>query len=147
MPIIKISNANINFLKDFIKNIGDSSKTFRYFNTRNVNVIQNHMATIILTDEEGKSLAYGHLEPFNGKIWLGICVKHDYIGMGFGKVILIELIKIAKENKLEFITLSVDKNNIKAINLYEKNNFIKTEEQNSKCYFYVLEISKYGFQK
>jgi GNAT superfamily N-acetyltransferase len=145
MRIIKINNNNINLLTDFISNLGESSKTFRYFNTRNVTVIENHLVTIMLTDEEGKPYSYGHLEPFDERIWLGICVTHQYIGKGFGKVILNELIKIAKEKKVEVISLSVDKDNISAINLYEKNNFIRTNEHNSNCFFYQLIISKHEF--
>jgi RimJ/RimL family protein N-acetyltransferase len=142
MRIIKIDKNSINLLNDFIANLGESSKTFRYFNTRKVSVIENHLVTIMLMDDEGKTYSYGHLEPFNNRIWLGICVIHEYIGKGFGKLILNELIKIAKEMEIEVISLSVDKDNVNAINLYEKNSFIRTNEQNSNCYFYELKISK-----
>lgn len=142
MRIVKIDDSNIGLLDGFIANLGESSKTFRYFNTRDVTVIKNHLATIMMTDDQGYiPYSYGHLEPFDNKIWLGICVSEDYVGKGFGKVMLNELIKIAKINKVEVISLSVDKDNISAIKLYEKNNFIRTTALNSHCFFYELKIN------
>lgn len=44
MNIILINDKNVNLLKKFIE-LNDS-KNFRYFNSRNVNVIKNHIVTL-----------------------------------------------------------------------------------------------------
>ena len=49
MNIILINDKNINLLKKFI-GLNDS-KNFRYFNSRNVNVIKNHIVTLLVIDD------------------------------------------------------------------------------------------------
>ncbi len=141
MKIVEIDSNNIKLIDDFIVNLGSSSETFRYFNTRTVSVLQNHLATIALIGSDSEvPLAYGHLEPFNDKVWLGICVREGYLGKGFGKIILNELIKIAKVNNLRIITLSVDRDNVSAINLYKKYNFINKNMNNKNYLIYELAL-------
>ena len=54
-------------------------------------------------------------------------VSDKYRGLGIGKKIMTDLLK----NYNGEITLSVDKKNISAINLYKSKNFIKIEENNN----------------
>lgn len=52
-----------------------------------------------------------------------IVVRKDFRKKGIGNELLTELIKLAKENDKEKITLEVNNTNLAAIKLYEKNGF------------------------
>lgn len=52
-----------------------------------------------------------------------IVVRKDFRKKGIGNELLTELIKLAKENGKEKITLEVNNTNLEAIKLYEKNGF------------------------
>lgn len=52
-----------------------------------------------------------------------IVVRKDFRKKGLGNELLTELIKLAKENGKEKITLEVNNTNLVAIKLYEKNGF------------------------
>lgn len=54
---------------------------------------------------------------------MNIVTKKTHRNMGFAKLILNELINIAKEEKLKSITLEVNENNKPAIHLYKTFNF------------------------
>ena len=138
MEIIPITPKNIYLLKDLINNLGNASKSFRYFNTRSTDVINNHLKTLVLV-EENKTVGYGHLDVEKEIVWLGVCVLPDFQGKGYGKLMMRELIDTAKGHKVSKINLAVDKVNKTAINLYEKFNF-KLENEFETFYKYCLEI-------
>jgi len=127
-------------LKNFINNAGNSLETFRYFNKRSVESIVNHAVTILGYFND-IPVAYGHLDKENEDIWLGICVSENYKNKGFGKLIMSELIKYGNDHKIKKIKLIVDKNNINAINLYEKFNFFIVD--NFKENVYLMELNLY----
>ena len=131
MKFIFINNSNVDLLKKFI-NLNNSN-FFRYYDSRNTNVIENHIATILLL-EENDIIGYGHLD-FENKIWLGICVLEKYTGKGYGKIIIKKLIEISTKNNIEIIYLTVDKTNKIALNFYEKYDFKICGEFN---YYYKM---------
>jgi len=90
------------------------SPTFRYFQKRNFDCIHNHVYTIILEDG-GEPFGYGHLDPENDTLWLGIYLHPNYRGLGYGKKIMDLLISKSKGTP---VRLTVDKNNYNAIALY-----------------------------
>ena len=130
-----INNNNIYLLKQFIK--FNNSKTFRYFNKRNIDVINNHLITIILTNDKD-IIGYGHLD-FENKVWLGICVNENFRGGGYGTKIIKYLIDYAEKNQIENIYLTVDKENIVAKKFYEKHNFF-IEKENDNIFFMYKKI-------
>ncbi len=138
MNIIHIDTQNIDVLKDFIRNIGVTSSSFRYYNSREVEVIKNHLITILLLDNL-KPVAYGHLDVEDGITWLGICVLTNFQGRGYSKIIMEELILWGIKLNLQTIFLTVDKDNLKAINLYERYNFSQ-EFENEHLKRFVLNL-------
>lgn len=137
MEIIKItSNKNIDILQEFLKN--KLSDNFRYFNKRDISVIDNHLITLIGT-VNNKPIAYGHIDysKEDNMYWLGICILDDYHGKGYGKQIMNELINKFKESIfISKLYLTVDKNNTVAIKLYEKylfNIYDETETYYKMC--------------
>jgi GNAT superfamily N-acetyltransferase len=141
MKIIKITQGNnTELLERFISTIGTASNTFRYFNSRPVSIIQNHLATLILLNEEGTPIAYGHLDKDGDDVWLGICVLPEYAGKGNGKKMMAELFNEARKLNLSQIVLTVDKDNSEAIGLYEKLGFYRVEER-ATHYKYQYNIS------
>ena len=121
--IIPINSENYNLVVDFIKNMGESKKTFRYFDNREISVLKNHVLTCVL-NYKNRIIGYGHLDTENNKTWLGISIIDNFKGMGFGKILMNYLVINAKEKNLKQIYLTVDINNISAISLYKKFNFI-----------------------
>lgn len=126
MRFVLINHGNIEYLNHFIDNMGSSSKYFRYYDTRDpYKVISDHVVTLLLFD--GGYIGYGHLDREQDIVWLGICVKEGFQGRGYGKEIMKEL----TESYDDDISLTVDKDNIGAIKLYEKFCFEQVEDKGS----------------
>jgi RimJ/RimL family protein N-acetyltransferase len=107
------------------------SKTFRYYCTRAPLNFQNHIYHF-LAQKENDIIGYGHLD-YEDKIWLGMFVTDKYVGKGYGKRILSKLINFSDQD----IHLSVDKENISAINLYLRSGF-KIYQQTDKIFYCIL---------
>jgi GNAT superfamily N-acetyltransferase len=122
LVIKKITIPDLEILTNFIQSSGDSLKTFRYYEKRDFKIISNHILTALLFFNN-KPIAYGHLEKEDDKIWLGIMVSESEKGKGYGKVIMSYLISFCVDNKFSNIFLTVDKDNLNAIYLYQKFDF------------------------
>ena len=118
-------------LQQFLAGAGGSLQSFRYFNSRPLSVIGNHVVTAILL-HNNSAVGYGHLDKDGDKVWLGIAVAEDFKGQGLGNKIMAFLIAQAKKNKLPRIYLTVDAANINAIKLYEKFGFVFVKDINEK---------------
>ena len=129
--IIEINKNNINYLENFIQN--ELPSTFRYFKSRNIDIINNHIITIIFVDD-GLSIGYAHID-YENKYWFGICILDEYQGKGLGKKIMEYIFNNKKIMNLEEVFLSVDKINEKAIKLYKNFNFNIIEENDN---FYIM---------
>lgn len=124
--IIEITEQNKILLSNFILN-NKLPDTFRYFNKRNIDVINNHLITIILLDKE-LPVGYAHIDFEDNKYWFGICILEKYQGKGYGKKIMEYIFNSKKIKNINKIYLTVDKINIVAINLYTKFNFTINED-------------------
>ena len=124
-------NTRITFsdIKNLIEKNPKVKQHFRYFEHRNHDCFKNHLYHFILNDSE--PIGYGHLDHENGKTWLGMCVFDSFVNLGYGKILLQNLINNRKNHILH---LTVDKDNYKAINLYLNNKF-KIYDQTSKIFY------------
>jgi ribosomal protein S18 acetylase RimI-like enzyme len=113
-----ITESNIELLETFISN--KMPNTFRYFNKRNIKVINHHIITLVLTINNNVA-GYAHLDKEDDKIWFGICILEEYQGKGYGKILMNYIMDNCKYPE---IFLSVDKNNDLAFNLYIKYGFM-----------------------
>jgi GNAT superfamily N-acetyltransferase len=138
MEFVSVQRDNLELLNYFIRNIGEASLTFRYFNTRNVDIVYQHITTLLLIEDD-IPVAYGHIEKEGEDVWLGICVTPSFAGKGYGKMMMDELITSAREKHISNISLTVDKINLPAISLYEKLGFVKVTEKDS-FFKYKLEL-------
>lgn len=118
---LKNSLESRDLILNFLNTAGASLKSFRYFSTRPIDYINNHLITILLFDD-GVPIGYGHLDRDGNDIWLGICVSDKYTGKSKGKLIMEYLLNYADNNCLVVI-LKVDFENIAAISLYGKYSF------------------------
>ena len=132
--IIEITEKNKVLLNNFILN-NKLPDTFRYFNKRNIDVIQNHLITIILVDKE-LPIGYAHIDFDDNKYWFGICILEKYQGNGYGKKIMDYIFNNEKIKYIDKIYLTVDKINDVAINLYIKFNFYIIDEKD--LYFTMI---------
>lgn len=117
-----ISSLNIDLLHLFLKSDFQGCDHFNYFKSRPLSVIDNHIITIIGTINN-VPVSYSHIDFENNIFWIGICILKNYQSKGYGSIILNKLITIAKEKKINILSLTVDKNNHNAIKLYEKHGF------------------------
>lgn len=131
---VEITRKNSELLQRFISTIGKSGDSFRYFKSRPISIINNHLCTVILMSNN-EPIGYGHLDQDNGNIWLGIAIAEPYIGQGHGNSIMEYLISKADELRLEKIQLSVDIYNLQAIKLYNKFGFVEKNKTNDILFF------------
>jgi len=127
--IEKLLNTNKSFFDDFT-----------YFQTRNKEVINDHIVTLLGFINE-VPVAYGHLDYDKDLIWLGIAISKDYRKLGLGKKMMQELINESHVNNLNRIFLSVKNDNFIAKKLYKSFNF-KLYKESSDSEYYYLDINK-----
>ena len=147
MRFVKLGfeGCDLELLKLFVENAGSSLRTFRYFRTRPLEVIKNHLCTFLLLDGDIPT-AYGHLDIDDLNVWLGIAVSEKYTGKGLGKLMLAHLIDFAKQNKVKKIRLSVDNYNEIAKKLYTNHGFVKEDCDPSKAvWFYSKGLESEDF--
>jgi len=120
-------------IREFVSSSGDSLKHFRYFDSRPVEKIGEHLVTLVGTDGN-KVVAYGHLDPEGGKTWLGVCIIEGWRGKGLGRQIVSALLKVADEGGIT-ITLTVDEDNQAGKHLYESFGF-RLACQSGRTLFY-----------
>ncbi|MEZ5010009.1 MAG: GNAT family N-acetyltransferase [Chitinophagales bacterium] len=122
--LISVDSGNIYLLEYFLENLEEAKESFRYFNKRPLSIINSHLCTFLLIAENCQPIAYGHLDKEDDIVWLGIAVNSKSQGKGIGKLMMSHLIRFAQNNNINNIQLSVDIDNVKARNLYEKMGFI-----------------------
>ena len=125
-----LAKTDTELVKAFVENAGNSTETFRYFNKRPFEVIQQHVVTILAMHAE-QPIAYGHLDKDGDTIWLGIAIAEAFRGKGLGNIVMQELVKQADVQQIEEVALSVDKANVNAIHLYQKFQFEHQGELNA----------------
>ncbi len=87
---------------------------------------ENELTTCIIAKNEEDIVGFASLWEPPYEIHINnIFVKKDLRKNNIGSILLEKLIEIAKEKNKEELTLEVNINNIPAIKLYEKYNFIK----------------------
>jgi ribosomal protein S18 acetylase RimI-like enzyme len=118
MNIVRIDRENMGLLEEFLRN--DIPSTFRYFSTRTLDCIENHVITL-LGVLDSTPVAYCHIDKdVHGTNWLGVCVLDKFQGKGCAT----QLINHAVQNTdIDIIHLSVDRGNINAMSLYRKLGF------------------------
>jgi len=121
-------------VNNFIQSAGDSLSSFRYFEKRDISIINEHHHTVLLYSGQ-EIIGYGHLDPCDlGKVWLGICLKSGHTGKGLGKMIMKNLTEYADASGHNQINLSVDISNVGGKKLYEQFGF-KVYNKTESMYF------------
>jgi GNAT superfamily N-acetyltransferase len=128
ISIVEITENNNYLLKEFLNNT--LPNTFRYFNKRSIDVIKNHLITLILADKE-LPFGYAHIDFDDNKYWFGICILEHYQGNGYGKNMMEYILNHEKIRNIDKIYLTVDKINVNAIKLYKKFDFDIIDEKDS----------------
>lgn len=123
---VSIRGIGINetqLIKSFLIESPETIKSFRYFENRPLAVVSNHLITVVALFDS-RAVGYGHLDKESDTIWFGIAVADSFKSKGIGKKIMKYLIDYADKTKVSELKLSVDSNNIVAIKMYQKFNFI-----------------------
>lgn len=123
MEILRITSKNRSLVSAFLEIAGGSTlEKFRYYQSRPLEIIDNHVATFVVYHEK-QSIAYGHLDQEDDTIWLGIAIAETFHGQGIGKLMMSHLLTFARLEKILNIKLAVDRDNDAAIPLYERFGF------------------------
>lgn len=121
VKIEKMTESHLDKIKDNLQ------EDFDEFWNENVikSELENPASTyIVALDEQNNVVAYaGIWQPIDEAHITNIVTKKDKRKNKIATKMLEELIKIAKQRKLNNITLEVNVNNVPAINLYKKYNF------------------------
>ncbi|MEQ9287545.1 MAG: GNAT family N-acetyltransferase [Cyclobacteriaceae bacterium] len=135
MKLVPISRINQHLVEMFLSKAGNSLVSFRYFSTRPISVIDKHLVTYMILDDNGMPVCYGHLDEEDGVVWLGVAVISSKTGEGLGKKMIECLVEYGRLNKIKEIGLSVDANNVNAIRLYEHFGFEKVKKTGTISFF------------
>ena len=119
LHIVEIDETNHHYITTFLSN--NIPSTFRYFKSRSIDIIKNHILTIMFLDDE-IPIGYAHID-YENKYWLGICILDAYQGKGLGNKMMEYILNHEKITVLNDIYLTVDSTNENAIKLYKKFNF------------------------
>jgi len=144
MQVARIGTADLDQWAAFLASCGSSLEHFRYFSKRPLAVIQTHLTTLLGFDANQVPVAYGHLDPEGGVVWLGICVSDRHRGRGYGRLMMRALLEAARMHQVPAIALTVDADNLSAIRLYEEFGFA-LESQTGTTRRYRLVVSP-GFR-
>lgn len=146
MEILRITAENRQLVTAFLELAGEGTlRKFRYYHSRPIEVIDNHVATFIIR-HESQSVAYGHLDKEEDIIWLGIAIADPFHGQGLGTLMMSQLLTYARLHKISNIKLAVDKDNEAAIPLYQKFGFKKIH-RTKKVLFMEWNLSKKDLKK
>ncbi len=135
MNLVVVGNDNLHLLKEFIASLGEAGKTFRYFDTRDLTVLKNHLATLLFVGEDGKALAYGHLDKAGEKVWLGIAVLPFAQGKSLGIRMMDVLLQEAERRNITIVYASADEKNEPIKNVLRKFGFTLEEIKLGICYY------------
>ncbi|MBD3636688.1 MAG: GNAT family N-acetyltransferase [Crocinitomicaceae bacterium] len=134
MEIKTVTAENLGQLELFLRDLGASKESFRYFESRPLAIIRNHLVTFLGWVND-KPVAYGHLDPEDGIVWLGIAVAQSHKGHGYGNLMMQALVEAARTSNIAEIYLTVDHENETAQYLYEKFGFkVEEDRENHKKY-------------
>ena len=134
MEIRAINYTNIDLLDLFLEKAGSSLNTFNYFKSRPFSVLNDHLLTCLMMDNN-LPVGYGHLDKDGETIWLGIAIIEGYTGKGIGHEIMNYLIKFAVAKNLSEVKLSVGSDNASAISLYLNSGFKFIETKNEVSFY------------
>ena len=71
--IMELREQRVDALQRFVDALGSSSRTFRYFESRPLEVVDDHLVTLLGTVDR-EPVVYGHLDLDGDRVWLGIAV-------------------------------------------------------------------------
>lgn len=137
---VEVSDSNISLLKVFVQKLGVARDSFRYFNKRDFDVINNHIVTLLCYCQN-EPVAYGHLDKDGDDVWLGVAVLPSFHGKGLGSNMVKKLVQIGIENDVKRIKLAADTQNHSAVRIYIKNGFT-LEREDGLISFYELNLEK-----
>jgi GNAT superfamily N-acetyltransferase len=134
LEIDRDNNAHLDLLYNFINSLGSSEQSFRYFSSRPITAINNHLCTVLLL-ENNQAIGYAHLDKEEENIWFGIAIAEGHTGKGLGDKLIHYVLEKSEQLKVYELKLSVDETNQHAINLYKKHGFDLFKKSNSTLFF------------
>lgn len=102
-----------------------------------------HLAIVDEKDEYLGTVSLKHIR--NNKAEFGITIRTCAMGQGISRLAMEKIIQIAfKEYNINEVYWCVNKNNMRAINFYDKNKYMRRDIYNSEFYYLVTQYSSYS---
>lgn len=121
--------------------------------TKRCNDILKRYPFIVLENDEGKIIGYAYLDTFNSRSAyrktadLSIYVSKDHLHEHAGKILLNEILKLAKENDIANIISIITSENENSVNFHLKNGFVLEGTIHDVAIKFNKVISVYYFRK
>lgn len=142
LEIDKHNAEHLDLISIFINSLGSSKQSFRYFCSRSINVINNHVFTILLL-EDNKPIGYAHLDKEEEDVWFGIALAEGHTGKKLGDKLMRYVLEKSIELNINELKLTVDIKNQNAIFLYKKYGFELYKISSNTLFF----IKKFKFNE
>lgn len=117
-----------------------------------VNTIKSKYPYLVL-EEDSRVIGYVYLDKFSNRsayrctVDLSIYLDKDYTNKGYGKLLLSEIEKKARELNIKNIISIITKENTASIKFHEENGFIKVGELKDVGYKFNRFLSNTYYQK
>lgn len=92
-------------------------------------LIKNGLVLVLYEDDKiiGVSEFIRNFDNYSNIYLYGFFILPTYQGKGYGSMLMERSIEYLKRNAIDYISLTVNPNNFKAIKFYLKNKFVKTK--------------------
>lgn len=122
IEIMKMSISDLEEIKNSLFSEFDDFWNYEIFKEE----LANNNSSYLILRYKNEIVCFGGFKKIIDEAdIMNIVTKKNKRNLGFAKLILNELIRIAKDENLNSITLEVNENNLPAIHLYEAFNFKK----------------------
>ena len=143
--ILNMNNLGIKIWNEYYPNecfLGDIENNNLYLLKKDNKIIS--VATMCSCDESGNEFKWSGTK--NSKFLTRFAVSVDFLNMGYGKLMLKNLIELAQGMGIESLRLAVAKVNTPAIKLYEKFGFKKVEGSFFNEFITECDNEEYGYE-
>lgn len=130
----KITEQNLDkFISLYNSLLPADLTSFRYFENRGIHhVLKIFSANMVISNNN--PIGYFHIDIEEEVAWFGIFIKPSSQGKGYSHLIIEKAQEICRENNIQGLTLSVDRDNHRAISAYRNKCFVTFDNSDKRLF-------------